>query len=78
MQTATLLLEIIERHSRKGILPIKEHRETLCYEGESPIYIEDRAKRRYLGEIETRIQYEPRLRELLKNKDGCIDCTIVD
>lgn len=76
--TVTVLLEVIERAKRAGLLPLEERQVELQYEGESAFSIEDRTKRKYLGEIERRAKYEPRLHETLSGRNWCIDCTVVN
>lgn len=69
------LLEVIERGTRAKLLPMEERQVETCYEGESGLFLDDRAKRNYLGEVEKRIQFEPRVRNILAGRDWCIDCT---
>lgn len=75
MATVTVLLEVIERGTRANVLPLEERQIEFHGEWESRLFLEDRAKRAYLGEIESRAKYEPRLREMLNSRDWCIDCT---
>lgn len=75
-QKALVLLQVIERGTRNAIFSIEE-RQFDREEWESDFYVEDRAKRLYLSEIEILTKHAPSKRKALSDRDWCIDATVV-
>lgn len=77
MSTVLVVLEVIERVSRKTLVAPIEQTVTKRYD-EEPDYDQlDRAKRAYLLALEKRIQFEPSFRKMLAGIDWCIDGVVV-
>lgn len=76
VQNATLLLQVVERSTLAGLAPIEEV--TIDRREHEPDFmLEDRAKRAYLAEVETKMKHMPVMRKKLAGRDWCIDCTLV-
>ena len=76
-KSVTVLLQVLERHSKASLLPLEEQSIQLAYDEEQNFLIEDRAKGKYLIEIKKRIKYEPSVNKALTGKDWFIDCTVL-
>ncbi len=75
-QKVTLLLQVVERVSLAALSPMEEVNMDRL-EHEPDFMLEDRAKRAYLADVETKIKHMPVMRKKLAGRDWCIDCILV-
>lgn len=75
MKRISVLLEVIDRHSKEQLLPEIEMEISYndYHEYLSDIIAIDTAKRKYLVEIETQIKHSKKIREHLSKYNWCID-----
>lgn len=75
--TATLLVQIVERGTRRGLTPISEREFDRQYVDEPDFMLEDRFKRQILSETENAIKHQPIMKRKLSGIDWCIDAVII-
>lgn len=74
-KTETLLLQVIDRVTRKPLLDLIE-REVERRELELDFALEDRVKRSYLADIDRQVAHVPSVRAKLTGHSWVIDCAI--